>query len=114
MTLSGMRAASARQPISMELKCADSSNTPRPVACAALRFSRPVISVMCRMRSFDDHQLIAVSNSAQPRPAKCSRRMRSRAAATSSGSASSMLRRAIRLNGVGNRNTNSPRPRPSR
>ena len=53
-----MRAASARQLISMELKCADSSNTPRPVACAALRCSRPFISVMRRMRSFDDHQLI--------------------------------------------------------
>ena len=36
MTLSGMRAASARQPISMELKCADSSNTPRPVALGGL------------------------------------------------------------------------------
>ena len=82
MTLSGMRAASARQLISMELKCADSSSTPRPVACAALRCSSPVISVMRRMRSFDDHQLIAVSNSAQPRPAKCSRRMRSRAPGT--------------------------------
>jgi hypothetical protein len=75
ITLSGMRAASARQPISMELKCADNSSTPRPVACAAFRCSSPVMQVMCRMRSFDDHQLMAVSNSAQPRPAKCSRRM---------------------------------------
>ena len=40
---------------------------------------------MWRMRSFDDHQLIAVSNSAQPRPAKCSRRMRSRAAGVELG-----------------------------
>ena len=39
------------------------------------------------MRWFDDHQLMAVSNSAHPRPAKCSRSMRSRAAGTSSGSA---------------------------
>ena len=114
MTLSGMRAASARQLISMELKCADSSNTPRPVAWAALRFSSPVMSVMCRMRSFDDHQLIAVSNSAQPRPAKCSRRMRSRSAGTSSGNASSIFRRAIFLNDVGNRKTNRPSQRPSR
>ena len=66
------------------------------------------------MRSFDDHQLIAVSNSAQPRPAKCSRRMRSRAPGIELGQRELELRRAMRLNGVGNRNTNSPRPRPSR
>ena len=95
------------------VKWALSRIAPLPRASAAWRCSFPSTRDKRRTRSFELHQLIAVSNSPIPRLRKCARTSLTRSAAESSGKHRSMLRSAVRRNEPGKRYTIAPTNRPN-